>query len=193
MSPPPLRRATPASRSVNQGIILRFATWNVQTLNDSSSAPARAELLVQRLTEYSIETCCLTEVRWPGSGIKTVDGWTIAFSGRDDGLRRHVVGIAMTPLAAHSLLSIETISDGVRMALFQLRGRKSSVICAYAPTNDYREREKTIFYSKLQDALDRISGRDLMLNGGDFNAQVGAEDPQSWQVVSANLLCTEVI
>ena len=104
MSPPPLRRATPASRLVDQGRRIRFATWNVQTLNDSSSAPARAELLVQRLTEYSIEICCLTEVRWPGNGIRTVDGWTLAFSGRDDGLKRQGVGIAISPLAAHSLL-----------------------------------------------------------------------------------------
>jgi len=62
-----------------------------------------------------------------------------------------------------------------------LRGRKLSVICAYAPTNDYPDSEKDTFYSEVQEALDRSSSRDLLLMGGDFNAQVGAEDPHSWQ------------
>ena len=110
-----------------------------------------------------------------------VDGWTVAFSGREDGQKRQGVGIAMSPLAARSLVSTEAISEGVMLAHFQLRGRKLSVICAYAPTNDYPDSEKDTFYSEVQEALDRSSSRDLLLMGGDFNAQVGAEDPHSWQ------------
>ena len=108
-------------------------------------------MLIQRLQEYSVEICALTEVRWPGNGIKTVDGWTKAFSGREDGLKRQGVGIAMSPSTAQSLVSTEAISEGVMVAHFQLRGRKLSVICAYAPTNDYPESEKDMFYSELQE------------------------------------------
>lgn len=87
----------------------------------------------------------------------------------------------MSPLAARSLISVEAISEGVMIAHFQLKGRKLNVICAYAPTNDYPDSEKNQFYSEVREAVDRASGRDLMLIGGDFNAQVGAEDSQSWQ------------
>lgn len=165
MSPLPLKTATPA-KCIDQINKIRFATWNVQTLNDSSSSPVRAELLIQRLQEYSIEICCLPEVRWCGTGTRLVDGWTIAFSGRDDGLSRQGVGIALSPLAARSLLSVEAISEGVIVAHLQLRGRKLTVICAYAPTNDYPDSEKDQFFTEVQEALDRASGRDLMLMGG---------------------------
>ena len=97
-----------------------------------------------------------------------VDGWTVAFSGREDGRKRQGVGIAMSPLAARSLVSTEAISEGVMLAHFQLRDRKLSVICAYAPTNDYPDSEKDTFYSEVQEALDRSSSRDLLLMGGDF-------------------------
>ena len=64
----------------------KVATWNVRTLNDACNTGARAEELINCLEKQGIDICCLTEVRWPGTGIKKINGWTIAFSGRDDGL-----------------------------------------------------------------------------------------------------------
>ena len=54
------------------------------------------------------------------------------------------------------------------------------MICAYAPTNDYPEEQKDAFFVELQHAIDRVAARNTLVLAGDFNAQVGAEDPQQW-------------
>ncbi|BDA47039.1 probable craniofacial development protein 2 at N-terminal half [Coccomyxa sp. Obi] len=178
MSSLPLSLATPKYCNLNP--TARIATWNVKTLNDTRAAGARAEILVQRLSENSIDICCITEVRWLGSGSKSISGWTVAFSGRDDDLKRQGVGIVFSPVAARSFIAAEAISEGVMLAHFQLKSKKLSVICACAPTNDYPETEKDAFYSELQAALEKTSSRDTVMIAGDFNAQLGAEDPCSW-------------
>ncbi len=104
----------------------------------------------------------------------------MAFSGRDDDLKRQGVGIVFSPAVARSFIAAEAISEGVMLAHFQLKNKKLSVICAYAPTNGYPETEKEAFYSELQAALEKTSSRDMVMIAGDFNAQLGAEEPSNW-------------
>ncbi len=155
---------------------LRIATWNVRTLN----ADSKLEQLIDRMVQYRIDVCCLTEVRWPYSGSKSCKGWKLVFSGRDDGKRRQGVGVLLSPRVATALLDSQAISEGVLLVKFQLKKHVLSVICAYAPTLDYPDLEKDNFYSELQSAVDAVSARDVLILGGDFNAQVGAEHPDHW-------------
>ena len=90
---------------------MRIATWNVRTLN----ADSKPEQLVHRLQQYSIDICCITEVRWPYSGMKDVGGWKLAFSGRDDGQLRQGVGVMLSPRAAAAYIDSEPISDLLSM------------------------------------------------------------------------------
>ena len=53
---------------------MRIATWNVRTLN----ADSKSEHLAHRLQQYYIDTSCITEVRWPYSGMKDVGGGKMA-------------------------------------------------------------------------------------------------------------------
>ncbi len=69
--------------------------------------------------------------------MQTVNGWSIAFSGRSDGFRRQSVGIAMSPAAKQALISTEPMSEGVKLSHFRMKGRRFSVIAAYAPTSAY--------------------------------------------------------
>ena len=155
---------------------LRIATWNVRTLN----ADSKPEQLVHRLQQYNIDICCITEVRWPYSGMKDVGGWKLAFSGRDDGQLRQGVGVMLSPRAAAAYIDSQPISEGVLLVKLRLKSSTLSVICAYAPTNDYPEDQKDAFFVELQHAVDRVAARNTLVLAGDFNAQVGAEDPQQW-------------
>lgn len=53
------------------------------------------------------------------------------------------------------------------------------MICTYAPTNDSPEEQKDTFYVELQNAIDRalVAARNTLVPFGDFDAQVGAENP----------------
>ena len=118
---------------------------------------------------------------WPGTGIKKVNGWTIAFSGRDDGFRRQGVAVAISPSASRSFIGADPVSEGVLLASFQLKGNKLTLVAAYATTDDYSDEQKGIFYSELQEAVDRVPSRDVLIIAGDFNAQLGAEHSADWQ------------
>ena len=48
-----------------------------------------------------------------------------------------------------------------------------TVIVCYAPTNEYDDDEKDLFYSQLQDVVDSIPQRDLKICIGDLNAKFG--------------------
>ena len=87
----------------------------------------------------------------------------------------------MSPAARDSFMSAEPISEGVLLAHFRMKGKRLSLIAAYATTPDYDDSETETFYSEVQEALNRTANRDCILIGGDFNAQLGAEDPQHWQ------------
>ena len=80
---------------------LRIATWNVRTLNTES----KPEQLAHRLQQYNIDMYCITEVRWPHSGMKDAGGWKLVFSGRNDGQLRQGVGVMLSPRAAAAVRS----------------------------------------------------------------------------------------
>ena len=155
---------------------LRIVTWNVRTLN----AESKPEQLAHRLQQHNIDICCITEVRWPHSGMKDVGGWKLVLSGRDDGQLRQGAGVMLSPRAAAAYIDSRPISEGVLLVKLRLKSSTLCVICAYAPTNDYPEEQKDAFFVELQHAIDRVAARNTLVLAGDFNAQVGAEDPQQW-------------
>ena len=77
------------------------------------NADSKLEQLVDRMLNYKIDICCLTEVRWPHSGSKFYEGWQLIFSGRDDGKWRQGVGVLLSPRVASALLDSNAISEGV--------------------------------------------------------------------------------
>ena len=112
--------------------------------------------------------------------MKDVGEWKLAFSGREDGQLRQGVGVMLSPRAAAAYIDSQPISEGVLLVKLRLRSSTLCVICAYAPTNDYPEEQKDTYFVELQHVLDRVAARSTLVLADDFNAQVGAEDPQQW-------------
>ena len=77
-------------------------------------------------------------------------------------------------------LDSQPISEGVLLVKLRLKSSTLCVMCASAPTNDYPEEQKDAFFVELQHAIDRVAARNTLVLAGDFNAQIGAEDPQQW-------------
>ena len=85
----------------------RFGTWNVLSLGEQG-----CDLLVVReLSRLHLSITALTEVRWPGSGTKTVANSTMLWSGRSDNKRMEGVALALDPSASRALISWRPISE----------------------------------------------------------------------------------
>ena len=100
--------------------LLRAGALNVPTLTEAG----KAELLADELARYKLAFCGLSEVRWPGSGDKLMQGgatgepWRVLYSGRTDGKRQQGVAIAVCQSVCKALLTFNPISPRLITATF---------------------------------------------------------------------------
>ena len=173
-------KSPPGGKHIDK-LTLKFGNWNVRTLNDTLSdlSPlGRADELIGELQRYGIDICCLSEVKWPGQGSVQVAEWEVAFSGSSQ--KRHGVGIAMSPSLKQCLCHVDSISDRLMIAVFQMGKIKLHVISVYAPTDDKEDIEKEVFYDSLQLCFAQVPVRDKVIIAGDFNAQLGGQARSTW-------------
>ena len=147
----------------------RFGQWNVRTLCDED----KWKTLCSEFERYNIAICSINEMRWCGQGSKRIEGYQIWYSG-EERERKRGVGIAVRNELASNVIRFTPTSS--RLMLLRLKGnhRNISVISAYAPTNDKCIEEKENFYQQLQEALNAVPRRDLLVILGDFNTKIGS-------------------
>ncbi|XP_078603943.1 uncharacterized protein LOC144877771 [Branchiostoma floridae x Branchiostoma japonicum] len=80
----------------------------------------------------------------------------------------------MSKSSARSLKEWEPISERIIMARFTSRCQDTTIIQAYAPTNDASEADKEMFYEQLQATMAKRKKRDITILMGDMNAKVGS-------------------
>lgn len=143
---------------------LRVGTWNVRSLN----GPGAARLLVHELARAGVNIMGLQEVRWLGAGELVVDGYTILWSGPEEGaVRRAGVALVLDKLAVSALKSWNPLSDRVMMANFRYTFGDLTIVTAYAPTNEADAVDKDNFYATLEYALSTVKrGSAVVCVGG---------------------------
>ena len=124
------------------------------------------------MDNYKLEIIGISEMRWTGQGKIKKEDKTILYFGKDT-LHTHGVGIILGKQAGNSLIGWTPVDHRIITARFQ--SRKTTVIQAYAPTENSDDEDKDEFYGKLQDVIDSIPSYDIKLLIGDFNAQIGSE------------------
>ena len=77
--------------------------------------------------------------------------------------------------AMKALISWEPVSPRLLSARFNAKGRKTTIIQCYAPTNAAKEEEKENFYGLLHAVIDHTPKRDIVIVMGDLNAKVGTD------------------
>ncbi|XP_073670704.1 uncharacterized protein [Paramisgurnus dabryanus] len=109
----------------------------------------------------------------------------VIYSGLPEDHPTHVrgVGIIMSKISARSLKEWEPISERIIMARFTSRCQDTTIIQAYAPTNDASEADKELFYEQLQATMAKRKKRDTTILMGDMNAKVGSADSGNERVM----------
>ena len=131
--------------------------------------------MVRELSRLHLSITALTEVRWPGSGTKTVANSTMLWSGRSDNKRTEGVALALDPSASRALISWRPISERLLTATFKHRHGRLQVIACYAPTNSHIDAIKDQFYNTLTDLIASFARHDIVVVLGDLNATLGSD------------------
>ena len=162
---------------------LQIATFNVRTLNRIDQLPE----LTASTIEHKIDITCIQEHRYMhNKDIKyhdTGNGWTLAtVSAWKNSVNATVggIGILIGPRALKSLNSIERIQPRMMVATFNGNPRATIISC-YGPTNVSEETEFVTFYDELTSLVCSILKHNVLVIGGDMNAQIGKKRKQQIQ------------
>ncbi len=146
---------------------------------------------MQELKKYGMNVVGISETKWFGNA---VDGYLVLHSGRpvpDSGdrvERNEDVGIVLDPTLAErwnsggeewKLVSSRIVSARLQLCDRAVGGRRQgpvfgSIVSVYAPTHRASQEDKDKFFADLQGVIDGISGSDVLMIAGDFNARVGS-------------------
>ena len=139
-------------------------------------------LTLRALYDYHVDITCLSEVRIPGSGSKSLKipgvpvNYFLYYSGPQDNSGQYGVAFALSPKAHKSLLSWNPISPRIALARFKGHPFNLTVVSVYAPTLPSDTSVKDEFYCQLQDVVNEVSKRDILIIAGDWNARTGQAD-----------------
>ena len=95
------------------------------------------------------------------------------YSGKEEGKRERGVGFILDKSAAKSFLGFNPISERVITLRLQGRPMNTTIVQVYAPTSTASDETMEDFYGQLQDALDKIPSKDMLIVMGDWNAKIG--------------------
>ena len=154
---------------------IQIATFNVRTLNRIGQLPE----LTASAIEHKIDIICIQEhrythyedIKYHDTGnewmLATVSAWKNLVNATVGG-----VGILIGPRALKSLNSIERIQPKMMVATFNGNPR-ATIISYYSPTNVSEETELVAFYDDLYTLVRSIPKHNVLVIGGDMNAQIG--------------------
>ena len=154
---------------------LQIATFNVRTLNRIGQLPE----LIASAVEHKIDIICIQEHRYTHSeDIKyheTGKGWSlVTVSAWKNSVNAAVggVGLLIGPRALKMLNSVKKIQPRMMAATFNGNPRATIISC-YSPTNVSEETELVTFYDELSSLVRSIPKHNMLVIGGDMNAQIG--------------------
>ena len=154
---------------------IQIATFNVRTLNRIGQLPE----LTASAVEHKIDIICIREHRYTlTKDIKyheTGNGWTLAtLSAWINSVNATVGGLGMLigPRALKTLNSIERIQPRMMAATFN-GNLRATIISCNSTTNVSEETELVTFYDELSSLMRSIPKHNMLVIGGDMNAQIG--------------------
>ena len=143
--------------SARSNIIM--GTLNVRTLREAG----KLDELTHEMNRYRWNILGLCEVRWKSIGeTSTQEGLKLYFSGRDD---KHEQGVAF--LIHENTVNCVMGCRPVSSRLITIRLRTTpfniTIIQAYTPTSDYDDDDVDDFYEQLQEVLNQIPKKDILV------------------------------
>ena len=154
---------------------LQIVTFNVRTLNRIGQLPE----LIASAEEHKIDIICIQEHRYmhtedikyhetgKGWSLVTVSAWKNSVNAAVGG-----VGLLIGPRALKTLNSVKKIQPRMMAATFNGNPRATIISC-YSPTNVSEETELVTFYDELSSLVRSIPKHNMLVIGGDMNAQIG--------------------
>ena len=158
---------------------IAIGTWNIRTLHTEG----KTEELTHEMARYRWNILGLCEVRWKNFGeTSTHEGHKLFYSGRID-RHEHGVGFLVHREITSCVMGCRPVSSRIITIRLRATPFNITIVQVYAPTTDYPDEEIEAFYNELQEVLDQIPKKDILVVQGDWNAKVGSDAKSDWHDV----------
>ena len=161
----------------NANAQLQIVTFNVRTLNRIGQLPE----LTASAKDHDIDLICIRDHKYThNEDIKyhdTGNGWMLATASAWKNSVNATIGgegIFIGPQALKSLNSMEKIQRRMMVATFN-GNLGAKIISCYCPTDVREGTDLIAFYNELSSFVRRIPKHNVLVIGGDMNAQIGKD------------------
>lgn len=156
----------------NQGIRLRFISWNLGTLNDRSTA------LLEDLRKQKINIAILQDTKMIGKGCVDMEEYTHYYSSVEKA--DYGVGVLLHKELEENLSVMNVNYINSRLIHLRLRVKGINMILnvasLYAPQVNLDKEMKKNLWDDFDRLMIKIPANEQIIFGGDFNAHVGKID-----------------
>ena len=132
------------------------------------------------MSKYEWNIVGLCEMRWKNFGeMNTEEGHKLYFSGRED-KHEHGVGFLVHKDTVNAVMGCEPILSRLMKIRLRAKPFNITIIQAYAPTTDHSDDDVENFYDQLQEVVDQVHKKDIVVVQGDWNSKIGKDACQNW-------------
>jgi len=168
------------NRYIHPNIILQICTYNVRTISEE-----HLDCLLEELKAIKWDIVGLCETKLSGTFVEVVgDAHHLYNSGVPENVRRkNGVGFLVRNTLFDSIIDFVPVND--RIAVLKIKGKYNNLVLiqVYVPTHDHSDEDLQDFYNELQNVIDTVSNRDILLVNGDMNCKIGGLDEDEPEVV----------
>lgn len=169
--------ATDAPKQLRGKDLISIATWNVRTL----AQIGKLQELTNGLKGYTWHVVGLCEVRWKNAGEHTTEDHHMLYHSGENDKHANGVGFLINKDIKDSVLGCHPISGRLISIRLKAKPFNITIIQAYAPTTGYSDDQVEEFYTQLQETIDEVDKKDILIIQGDWNAKVGAKALADWK------------
>ena len=117
----------------------------------------------------------ISKLKWTGMGEFNSDDHYIYYYGQDF-LRRNGVALIVNKTDQNAVLGCNLKNDKMNIVGFQSKPFNITVIQIYAPTTNAKKTEVEWFYEDLQDLLEIMPKKFVLVFIGDWNVKAGSQE-----------------
>ena len=151
--------------------VIDICTYNVRTLHNNE----HLDCFLNKVKDIKWNIIGLCETKLSNVFVEAVKNNHYLYdSGAKENERcRNGVGFLVKIDFNNNISKFKPISDCITMMKIRKKYNKLVIIQAYAPTSEYADKDIENFYCELQNVINCVSNRDILLVNGDMNCKVG--------------------
>ncbi|CAF1666979.1 unnamed protein product, partial [Didymodactylos carnosus] len=154
---------------------------NVTTMGQERDG--RDELICRTMEKYELDVCAISETKWRKSGKVKIGDYMVYYSGvKEEEKKYGGVAVAIRSKLVGCVTSWQPIDERIMWLSCSAKNVSVTFVSCYAPTNEADDKSKEKFYQTLDQVVNGIPKRHMLVIMGDFNARVG-DDYETWKGV----------